>query len=124
MPTFTSVLPCDNKRLLGGLKSILGVFLVDSDSASRSGQLIRADHSCQHSATSCQHSATSCHHRPPADRPQLGTGHTLGQHWAQLGNCHQANGFTYIALVCQLKKALQYKQPALYIIPDQIYMFI
>ena len=58
----TLVYPCDNKRLLGGLKSILGLFLVYSDSASRSGQLIRADHSCQHSATSCQHSTTG-HHR-------------------------------------------------------------
>lgn len=58
----TLVYPSDNKRLLGGLKSILGLFLVYSDSASRSGQSIRADHSCQHSATSCQHSTTG-HHR-------------------------------------------------------------
>lgn len=57
----TLVYPSDNKRLLGGLESILGAFLVDSDSASRSGQSIRADHSCQHSATSCQHSITGHH---------------------------------------------------------------
>ena len=97
MLTLTSVLPCDNKRLLGGLKSILGLFAVASDNASNTAQ---------------------------RHRPQLGTGHTLGQHWAQLGSCHQQNGLTYIALVCRLKKALQYKQPALCIIPDQIYMFI
>ena len=62
----TLVYPSDNKRLLGGLESILGVFLVDSDSANRSGQSIRADHSCQHSATSCQHRpqhSTTDHHR-------------------------------------------------------------
>ena len=68
----TLVYPCDNKRFLGGLESILGLFLVYSDSASRSGQLIRADHSCQHSATSCQHSTTGHH------RAQLTTSTALG----------------------------------------------
>ena len=105
----TLVYPCDNKRLESALKSILGLFTGSSDNATSTAQ---------------RHSATSCHHRPPAHRPQLGTGHIPGQHWAQLGNCHQQNGLSYIALVFQLKKALQYKQPALYIIPDQIYMFI
>ena len=67
----------DNKRLLGGLKSILGLFLVYSDSANRSGQLIRADHSCQHSATICQHSTTGHH------RAQLTTSTVLGKAPAQ-----------------------------------------
>jgi hypothetical protein len=61
----TLVYPSDNKRLLGGLKSILGLFLVASDSANRSGQSIRADH--------------SCHHRPPAQRS------APAGHWAHTG---------------------------------------
>jgi hypothetical protein len=80
----TLVYPCDNKRLLGGLKSILEAFPVASDNATSTAQ---------------RHSATNCHHKP-----QLGTGHTLGQHWAQLGSCHQPYGLSYIALVCRLKK--------------------
>lgn len=86
----TLVYHCDNKRLLGGLKSILGVFLVYSDSASQSGQSIRADHSCQHNATSTaqRHSATSCHHRPPAHRPQATAGH-WAHTWAALGTTGQ-----------------------------------
>lgn len=104
MLTLASVLPCDNKRLLGGLESILGLFPVASDNASSTAQR---------------------HQLPPqTTSTQATAGHTPGQHWAQLGSCHQQNGLTYIALVCQLKKALQYKQPALCIIPDQIYMFI
>ena len=75
MLTLTSVLPCDNKRLLGGLESILGAFLVDSDSASRSGQSIRADHSCQHSATS-----TAQRHRPPQATSTVPA--TTAGHWA------------------------------------------
>ena len=103
MLTLTNVLPCDNKRLLGGLESILGLFPIPCDNATSTAQ----------------------RHKPPqTTSTQATAGHTLGQHWAQLGSCHQANGFTYIALVCRLKKALQYKQPALCIIPDQIYMFI
>lgn len=61
----TCVSPSDNKRLLGGLKSILGVFTGHSDNASRSGQQIRADHSCQQLAT-CQHRSQLTGHRPPA----------------------------------------------------------
>jgi hypothetical protein len=34
----TLVLPCDNKRLLGGLKSILGAFIGSSDNASSTAQ--------------------------------------------------------------------------------------
>jgi hypothetical protein len=54
----TLVSPCDNKRLLGGLKSILGLFPVASDNASSTAQ---------------RHSATSCHYRSPAG------------HWAHTG---------------------------------------
>jgi hypothetical protein len=54
----TCVSPSDNIPVLGGLKSILGMFTGRSDNASRSGQQIRADHSCQQLATH--------QHRPPA----------------------------------------------------------
>ena len=63
----TLVYPCDNKRLLGGLESILELFPVASDNATSTAQ---------------RHSATSCHHRPPAHRsPQATAGHcALGTH--------------------------------------------
>lgn len=61
----TCVSPSDNKSILGGLKSILGVFIGHSDNASRSGQQIRINHSCQQLAT-CQHRSQLTDYRPPA----------------------------------------------------------
>ena len=52
----TLVLPCDNKRLLGGLKSILGLFPVASDNATSTAQ----------------------HHRPP----QTTSTQATAGHWA------------------------------------------
>ena len=75
----TLVYPSDNKRLESALKSILGLFTGKSDNATSTAQ---------------------------RHRPQLGTGQTLRQHWAQLGSRHQQNGLSYLALVCQLKKVL------------------
>lgn len=61
----TCASPSDNKSILGGLKSILGVFYKPSDNASRSGQQIRAAQ-----ATSSQQLITD-HQQPPI------TGHRL-----------------------------------------------
>lgn len=65
----TLVYPCDNKRLLGGLESILGLFIVDSDSASRSGLITAAS-----TVPPAQQSATA----PPqttSTAPQATAGH-------------------------------------------------
>jgi hypothetical protein len=52
----TCVSPSDNKPILGGLKSIVGVFTGHSDNASRSGQQLATD----------QHRPQQGSHRPPA----------------------------------------------------------
>lgn len=51
MLTLTSVLPCDNKRLLGGLKSILGLFPVASDNATSTAQRHRPPQTTSTQAT-------------------------------------------------------------------------
>ena len=47
----TLVYPCDNKRLLGGLESILGAFPVDSDSATSTAQRHRPPQTTSTQAT-------------------------------------------------------------------------
>jgi hypothetical protein len=90
MLSATHVSPSDNKPVLGGLKSILGMFTGRSDNASRSGQQIRADHSCQQLATH-QHRppaatstalATAGHRSPATDHHS--TQLTTGRSWPQL----------------------------------------
>jgi hypothetical protein len=73
----TCVSPSDNKSILGGLKSILGVFYKSSDNASKPQQLsaghrsTATDHHSTQLATGCSwpQSATD-HHKPISWPPQ------------------------------------------------------
>lgn len=91
----THVSPSDNKPILGGLKSILGVFTGHSDNASRSGQQL-ATHQHRPPAATSTALATAGHRSPATDHhsTQLATGRswpqstTTGHHrpisWPQL----------------------------------------
>jgi hypothetical protein len=81
----TLPLPCDNKSILGGLKSILGALYKPSDNAGRSQQLIRQQTSATagHPSPAIDHHstqlATGCHRPPQADQLAT-TGRSAGHH--------------------------------------------
>ena len=91
----TCVSPSDNKPVLGGLKSILGMFTVHSDNASRSGQQITqqlATHQHRPPAATSTALATAGHRSPATDHhstqlatgcswPQAATGHHRPISW-------------------------------------------
>lgn len=116
----TLPLPCDNKSILGGLKSILGALYKPSDNASRSQQLIRqqtpataghpspaTDHHSTQLATGCSWpQAATGHHRPISWPPQAADMPKTQQNQARIGVFLRENRSLLMTLCLPIEKSI------------------